>query len=286
MKIGLVCGVNECENRAFLEELQRAWDSLQNSGEELEVLTAQPDLKKPYLAVENEAVNSYQTMTAVCERLCDAICNLKQSGAQEVIVLLGAQKIFPIDYIMERTGAKLRFDMCGYMRDQIKGVARRDRLAHSGFDVMMEWTEKNYKLGSIGVMGLSALAEAISGSDYLEEHIEKTSFSLATPINRQAVWQQLSRAFYVNVQPSSLYHKILCKFCLDETMAMDDCYRRAFGGLGLGGLLVTDFWTESLFGVEYDDGLVGKVMLPNNTVLPVISLEKVEAWSIISELIG
>lgn len=285
MKIGLVYGVNEYENRAFLEELQRAWDSLQNS-DELEVLIAQPDLKRSYLVIEREEDNSYQETTMVCERLCDAICNLKQSGAQEVIVLLGAQKIFPIDYIMERTGAKLRFDMCGYMRDQIKGVARRDRLVHSDFDVMMEWAEKNHKLGSIGVMGLSALAEAISGSDYLEEHIEKTSFSLATPINRQAVWQQLSAAFYANVQPSSLYHKILCKLCLDETMAMDDCYRRAFGGLGLGGLLVTDFWTESLFGVEYDGGLVGKAMLPNNIVLPVINLEKVEAWSIVSELIG
>lgn len=289
IKIGIVYGVNDYENAAMLQALNDATVAMKDAGGrlDLEILIERPQLAEFYLLRDSELTNlntdGYREIEdAMLDRLCESIRVLKRGGAQKIIIPYGAQMVYPTDYIIEKTGCSPCHVLYLTVRNMVKGVVQRREM--KSFQEEQLQIKRVGMLGALGVMGLFRPAESFSNSDYLEEHIEKVSYSLASPSDRVTVWQHLSDVFYGKEKEDGALTR---EFCVTETEKMANFYQRVFSRKGLQGLFVTDFWTEKLLAVEHPtDGLVGQTMLPNGLKLPTINLERVEAWAIINDLLN
>lgn len=289
IRIGIVYGVNDYENAAMLQALNDATVAMKGAGSQLglEILIERPQLAESYLLRDSELANlntddCREIEDVILDRLCESIMVLKQSGVQKIIIPYGAQMVYPTDYITDKTGCSPCHVLYLTVRNMVKGVVQR-REMKSFLEEQLQ-IQRAGMLGAMGVMGLFRPAESFSNSDYLEEHIEKVSYSLASPSDRLAVWQHLSDVFYGKEKEDGTLTR---EFCVTETVKMADFYQQVFSRKGLQGLFVTDFWTEKLLAVEYpNDGLIGQTVLPNGLKLPTINLERAEAWAIINDLLN
>ena len=134
MKIAFINGVNEYENQAFLETLNEAYDSLNRTGEILQIQVVDPNLLELYrtfwdLSAGGRCVSSddyYEVELAISSALRQVIQDLDASGeVQGVVVPLGAQLIFPCDYILDDVGCEVFYVMYYCVRHKILELAEK-----------------------------------------------------------------------------------------------------------------------------------------------------------------
>lgn len=292
MKIAFINGVNQYENQAFLEALTEAYAEMQRSSDVLQIQTVDSNLLELHQLLWNPDSDYDAVATAIADRLRGIIKELEAQGnIQAIVVPLSAQLQFPSDYILDGVECRVFYTAYSNIRQKILRLAK-----NPGISSLFNQTipARLNKLLSTGVMGLSQPAEAFSATDYLEEHTKGTSYSLVTPHDRDEVWKHLDDVFYGKVSldgafygKTSVTDKEIRNYCLDAIAGMDFFCQARCDKRGLQGLFVTDFWTEAhlVNSLDQPDQMSNTTRLPNGKILPVLNLERVEAWSIIDTLL-
>lgn len=293
MKIGYINGVNTLENQEFLATLRYAYaqGSAGSRNSRLEITIVDPGFAEIFRLIREQGKNIGDSMDPIIDLTRQAIQGLDaEEGVEAIVVPYGAQRFFPEDYILEGITCRVFYVMYQYMRRRLKNIIKEDNLCHNieqamakaGFFIKAK-EKRSRQLSSLGVIGLSRPAESFASSNYLEEHLEAVSYSLVTPIDRMQTWQHFDQAFYGLTLVSETVFEAYCHEVLIEMQGM---YEQNYDRKGLKGVIVTDFWTEQYLATAPigHHQLTGEIQLPNGTTLPLLNLERVEAWAIADHL--